>query len=77
MFVIEFDDTDGSVVLEVKRPYLSWLEKLAHNEKVIGSIPVGRTNGRMLKFGIQCGLKIRWTLRPCGFEPHSDYFITL
>ena len=43
MFGVEFDDTDGSVVLEVNCLYFSWLEKLAHNEKVTGSSPVGCT----------------------------------
>ena len=43
MFRFEFFDTDGSVVLEVKRPYFRWLEKFAHNEEVTGSSPVGRT----------------------------------
>ena len=69
MFRFEFFDTDGSVVLEVKRPYLSWLEKLAHNEKVIGSSPVGRTCWLDGGTGRHVALKMLWTNVRAGSIP--------
>ena len=69
MFVIEFDDTDGSVVLEIKRLYFSWLEKLAHNEKVTGSSPVGRTSWSDGGIGLHVTLKMLWAFARVGSSP--------
>ena len=69
MFSFEFFDTDDSVVLEVKRLYFSWLEKLAHNEKVTGSIPVGRTSWLDGGTGRHASLKMMWTNVRAGSIP--------